>query len=569
MDPVSQPGTAKTRPKRWVLTLVIALGLLFLCVGLCVLFAVKVAGSLGWFGPERDGLIVTISEETTHITQPLDEDGYVDYFAALNQRSCQGVAPEDNAAVLLGQAIGPVQLLGRCGEEARRSCVRDLGVSPPLPEEGNYFIFLYDYGKELEEAGPPALRRESKEQTPGEEDPRPNTWWALLDEQRDQASERPWSREEFPELAEWLDRNEASLRLAVDGSRKERFYAPFVRPKESLLLFNALLPAAYRCCEVCQALSIRAMLHLHEGNIEEARQDLLACHRWARLVGQGPFSLEALAAYGIDGTANSGDAVVAHHGNLTSDEIRRYRADLEKLGPLPKMVEKIDVAERYQFLDMIVAVARGGPAVLDSSDGLEDQLVELVWERCGHRLYAWDTILRMGNRRFDQAVEAARIADRLKRAEAIQKLEEEIGDEAEAATDLKSLPKSFLSKGPRKAVAERFGQMFPALFLSRLSTTLTSEDRAMATSRLADTALALAAYRADCGGYPERLAQLVPKYVDEVPSDVFTDDELRYAPFEDDYLLYSVGPNGEDDEGRTSDSEPARDDVVIRTAPIE
>jgi len=569
MNPVSQPGTAKARSKRWVLTLVIALGLLFFCVGLFVMFVVKVAGSLGWLGPDRDGLLVTISEETTHITRPLDEDGYVDYFAALNQRSRQGVAAENNAAVLLGQAIGPVQLLGRVGEEARRSFVRELGISPPLPEEGNYFIFLYDYVKELEGAGPPALRRESEEQTRGEEDPRPANWWALLYEQRDQASERPWSREEFPELAAWLDRNEVPLGLAVDGSRKERFYSPPVRSEEFPLLFNTLLPATQRCREVCGALSIRAMLHLHEGNIEEARQDLLACHRWARLVGQGPFSLEALAAYGIDGMACSGDAVVAHHGNLTSDEIRRYRADLEKLGPLPKMVEKIDVAERYQFLDMMVAVARGGPAVLRSSDSMEDQLGQLAWEKSGNRLFAWDTILRMGNRRFDQAVEAARIADRLKRAEAIRKLEEEIGDEAEAATDLKSLAKSFLMKGPRKAVAEQFGQLFPALFLSRLSTTLTSEDRAMATSRLADTALALAAYRADHGGYPERLAQLVPEYVDEVPRDVFTDDKLRYAPLENDYLLYSVGPNGEDDEGRTSDSEPEGDDVVIRTAPIE
>ena len=90
---------------------------------------------------------------------------------------------------------------------------------------------------------------------------------------------------------------------------------------------------------------------------------------------------------------------------------------------------------------------------------------------------------------------------------------------------------------------------------------------AIVTFRLAETSLALAAYRADHGGYPERLDDLVPEYVDEVPRDVFVDDELRYVPRGDDYLLYSVGPNLEDEEGRTRASNPWGDDVVIRTAP--
>src|SRR5438046_1013453 len=53
---------------------------------------------------------ITISMETTYITEPLRPDGYPDYVAALNQRASEGVTPENNAAVLLQRAFGPSEI---------------------------------------------------------------------------------------------------------------------------------------------------------------------------------------------------------------------------------------------------------------------------------------------------------------------------------------------------------------------------------------------------------------------------------------------------------------------------
>jgi hypothetical protein len=80
-------------------------------------------------------------------------------------------------------------------------------------------------------------------------------------------------------------------------------------------------------------------------------------------------------------------------------------------------------------------------------------------------------------------------------------------------------------------------------------------------------AFALAAYRADQGAYPLKLADLVPKYVAKVPQDIFNDSELHYRREGDGYLLYSVGPNGKDDGGKSFDDCKAAegwDDVVVR-----
>ena len=72
-------------------------------------------------------------------------------------------------------------------------------------------------------------------------------------------------------------------------------------------------------------------------------------------------------------------------------------------------------------------------------------------------------------------------------------------------------------------------------------------------------AFALAAYRADRGAYPTKLADLAPKYVAKVPKDIFNDSDLHYRQENGGYLLYSVGPNGKDDDGKGMEDRKAGD----------
>lgn len=71
-----------------------------------------------------------------------------------------------------------------------------------------------------------------------------------------------------------------------------------------------------------------------------------------------------------------------------------------------------------------------------------------------------------------------------------------------------------------------------------------------ATSRLLLASAALRAYRAEHGGYPERLDELVPAYLTRVPVDPFDLRPLRYRREGDRFRCWSVGPDGRDDGGR-------------------
>src|SRR5690348_13806609 len=121
---------------------VFRVGLLLIGVAICFLLILFFVGLL--LGPRRPGgkaqPLVTISKETTRLTEPLRADGYVDYIAALNQELSAGVTPENNAAVDLLYASGPEVIPANI----RNNYLKLLGVPAP-PKQGDYLKPLKDF----------------------------------------------------------------------------------------------------------------------------------------------------------------------------------------------------------------------------------------------------------------------------------------------------------------------------------------------------------------------------------------------------------------------------------------
>jgi hypothetical protein len=129
------------------------------------------------------------------------------------------------------------------------------------------------------------------------------------------------------------------------------------------------------------------------------------------------------------------------------------------------------------------------------------------------------------------------------------------------AEDTATLDKLMLGD-PRKALSERLGMVILVIFSPSTDTPATVDDRAAMTFELTRLAFALAAYRADYGSYPVTLDDLTPKYIREVPKDVFSDSEPHYRQDGKGYLLYSVGSNGKDDGGRGFENGRRGDECV-------
>jgi hypothetical protein len=278
----------------------------------------------------KPGVLFTISKETTYITGPLRQDGYVNYVAALNQQMGKGVTPDNNSAVPFVKAMGPEEIDGK----HRAEYFRLLGIDP-LPEKGDYFV---DIGKYVE-------RRKVKRPAGGQED---LTDAYYYEGQLYASMHRPWTKREFPVLAAWLAANERPLTLLVEASRRPRRYDPFV-PEDGPLIEANHMNAFKSIREAARALASRAMLRTGESNAPAAWEDLLACHRLSRLCGQGTTLIDLVASYTVDEYACRGDQALLQL-TLTPPEVAGMRADLEHLPPLPH-VPKILLGERFCFVD--------------------------------------------------------------------------------------------------------------------------------------------------------------------------------------------------------------------------
>jgi hypothetical protein len=123
------------------------------------------------------------------------------------------------------------------------------------------------------------------------------------------------------------------------------------------------------------------------------------------------------------------------------------------------------------------------------------------------------------------------------------------------------MEKAAMGKAER---GEWIGRILIGLLLPAVDKMQDATDRTIQLERNLHVAFALAAFRADHGRFPKQLSELAPKYLSKVPDDLFSGEPLIYRPADDGYLLYSVGINGQDDDGRWTDDDPKGDDPRIR-----
>ena len=77
-----------------------------------------------------------------------------------------------------------------------------------------------------------------------------------------------------------------------------------------------------------------------------------------------------------------------------------------------------------------------------------------------------------------------------------------------------------------------------------------------ASLRCCRTALAAERYRLAKNRWPDDLAALSPEFLREVPLDPYDGAPLRYRHTADGVVIYSVGPDGEDNNGTIDDQNP-------------
>jgi hypothetical protein len=263
---------------------------------------------------------------------------------------------------------------------------------------------------------------------------------------------------------------------------------------------------------------------------------------------------------------------------------------------------KVDLAERCKCLDALLNLAYYGDPTTPNHGypgagrGLGEVYNELIRHGIGDP--GWDPAFKEINNSYDEVVRILNLRKLDERQKALEELErewqatrgsftppergefssippwehtEEYREQMETLEWLRLQLAELTERGDQPARVDATTEAAAMRIAGRAAAVMfqpvhvrahMAEERTRQSAHNLDIVLALAAYYAVHATYPEQLEDLEPKYLTEIPVDVFTDQMPVYRRLKDGCLLYSVGENQRDDEG-THDQEGA-DDLGVR-----
>lgn len=474
-----------------------------------------------------------VSPETTYATGPLRPDGTVDYLAYLNAQQAEGVTPENNAAVLLVDALGPDWLCSfNPPDEAKQQAyiTEALKLMNHTPAAGPYYVSSDDWAEAQGVDDPLYVWDELPE---GAEDPEKATL------------EGVWTKAEFPAVAAWLADQKGPLDLVVEASRREACFVPLVG--DSLLEIQ--VPALSKLRTVAKSLCRRALLRAGQGDPQGAVEDLLTIHRLARLTAE-PFLIHWLVSMASENLASSTAGILIVSDTLDAESARLYARSLSGLPERPTVARITRDGERLFALSYCQNAWRAGKfpeqgLLLADMDGLSTWNLDMT------------KLMRIANDYYDGLAADMRGED-LAGHPVYRRIDTD-DDEDEGLDKFLRLaghdpPGWFI------LVVRGLGRPGKSFFTRQVAQHLFTGGSILKRGRMlgnrtrVDGAVALAgmavcAYQLANGDYPALLGDLVPEYLPAVPDDLYGEGPLKYRREDGGAVVWSIGEDGIDDGG--------------------
>ena len=433
--------------------------------------ALLTAMDMVWVGYRRT---ISVSTGTTRIMGPLAANGTVNYRRAIDRHASLGITPANNAAIDLVRALGPSAVgQGIVGLNA----MNRIGMKM-LPARGNYYV-TYQHCYNWIHPGDVQGRK--------------------IVHPRGTLGRHPFSATAHPVTAAWLKANAVPLHFARLAAARSRFYIPL--PRRSLgwyALPNAPLPYLAKVNEIQEALLQQGMLALHGGDDGLCSRDLLAAHRLAGLVGQGPLLWQGIVGRNMDLRASQADWTFLRSKQITAAAAGAYGAAVASLPSMRPLARDVDHFSRWAQLDYVQWQAEDwwGRSVGVHEAGFPIRVSALLPPNYTVRM------MRI-NRWYDRFTKVFQQKGAGARRKELNGVELRL-----------NTPPSGTRMSRQRLYLSLMGANFDSL--------IALSARVKSARRITGTLLALRRYRMDHGMYPRSLGELVPNYLAHLPLDAFT-----------------------------------------------
>ena len=464
---------------------------------------------------------LVISESTTRITGPLTADGQIDFLKAWEQRSYPPeLATDDNGFRVFVRLFGNVGNYNNVSDEDREfyrlQKYEKLGLDPnipptlALPMDPDKVIeeFYKAQGEEyLDDLFPIEIgvTYSSEEITEVLEQRDRNKEEKKYRERENNQWDRPWTLEEYPMLADWVNEIDAPLDAIADAVRKPIFCFPLLQSPESVQLdmpqhmLGLRLSDVQASRDIARVFQARATYRIGQGNIDGAIDDQLMMFRLGRLIPQRGILVQYLVGISVEAMAR-GIAVGANPEHpLTEQQIRRI---LEGLNALPSRAPFSDAFESERFMTL-------------SSTQYLDMTENKHWFR--KRAYDINIVYRRLNELFDALQEPP---PRLKYHAILEEAETLV----QRAGTMTWWDRFVLWMTPGHVVVETaIADMLIALVAPAITASEEAVRRSECTENMQRLALAILLYQLEHGMMPDKnWATQIEKYLGENPEQYFS-----------------------------------------------
>ena len=491
--------------------------------------------------PNKAG--IRISKRTTYLTEPLDDDGFLDVIGALNQRYAAGVTAESNAAVSIWSIALPESL----APELMNGFYERLGI--PMPADPAYVSLL---------------AASKLENVPAGQNPR------VFDQQG--RPQGPWDEKGYPELARWVKLNAEPLKKLHLAIQKPRYFVPLHVQADAPAarvpaVSGMILPDIQSLRDFARLLQASAGYRLGQGDVNGAIQNAVDCVRLGTLARQQPTLISNLVGIAIEAIGMQTLNFIVQHGNLSKEQCETLIQQLDNLPESLHCLEVLSESERLMYVDSVTFLASGQQQeVSEMLDSLEmlDALSGGSVAGIGRLMTAgtvdWNVVLENGNEFYNRLVAAGKQTTVRRRRRAMRELNRSLEERQKKMSGAGAVVLNLL--GGKKSRGEAMSTLLLALLAPALEQTMEAESRREARENVTRIGIALAAWHADKKQYPERLTELVPGYLKTISDDPYVGRSPIYRRTEDGFLVYCVGTDLKDDKGVSfSDGE---DDVTFR-----
>ena len=353
-------------------------------------------------------------------------------------------------------------------------------------------------------------------------------------------------------MEKWLTDNSEVFELVIAGTQKPYYWQKYEAENNEVI--SVLWPYLADFRNLAYALRWRAQLRAEQGRYEDAFGDIKSCYRFGQHIkGDVTFLIDQLVGMAIERLAvQSLRDVLSEHG-ISSAALAKLQQDFEQMiagedFTVSLNFERLTIYDEIQrcftedrfgdghlYIPRLTALSSIGMgtggigAGDDESFMLKLYLITLDEIKAGLRVFfthpnKQQTMISV-NEFYDYLEKLALKTPAQMRAE-------EIDVEKETMQFIK-------------------GNLFLETFTPSLYKVIELSYRIQIDVEATLTIIAILRYRKNIGGYPKDLDKLiVASYLKELPMDPFSDKPLVYKRTDDNFILYSVGPNFKDDGGQ-------------------